>query len=147
MWSDGGDGRVFWAERENFAEDKVKGIVVLFAWISVQEAHLKNYINLYSSLGWNSLVCFADFVNTYIPERATSLALSLVCELVEEIKCRPYPVVLVSISGGSKACMYKFVQIIEGEYEALLNLLISGPALLYRLPFSKCLVLQSLCLW
>ncbi|CAH9079756.1 unnamed protein product [Cuscuta epithymum] len=64
MWSDGGDGRVFWAERENFAEDKVKGIVVLFAWISVQEAHLKNYINLYSSLGWNSLVCFADFVNT-----------------------------------------------------------------------------------
>ncbi|CAH9146025.1 unnamed protein product [Cuscuta epithymum] len=122
MWSDGGDGRVFWSERENFAEDKVKGIVVLFAWISVQEAHLKNYINLYSSLGWKSLVCFADFVNTYIPERATSLALSLVCELVEEIKCRPCPVVLVSISGGSKACMYKFVQIIEGEYEALLNL-------------------------
>lgn len=118
----GGGGRVFWVERESLTEGRVEGIVVLFAWVSVQETHLKKYINLYSSLGWSSLVCFADFVNPYIPERATSLAFSLVCELVEELKCRPCPVVLVAISGGSKACMYKFVQIIEGGCEAPLNL-------------------------
>nr|GMC70197.1 Transmembrane protein like [Ipomoea batatas] len=117
--SGGGGGRIFWVER---AEQKVKGIVVLFAWVSIQESHLKNYTNLYSSLGWNSLVCFADFLNPYIHERATSLAFSVACELVEELKCRPCPVVLAAFSGGSKACMYKFFQIIEGACEAQLNL-------------------------
>ena len=41
------------------------GIVVVFAWMSSQEKHLKNYVQLYASLGWDSLVCHSEFLNMY----------------------------------------------------------------------------------
>ena len=56
-----GGGSVYWGRKEESKE--VKGIVVMFAWISIHEEHLKNYVDLYSSLGWNSLVSRADFLN------------------------------------------------------------------------------------
>ncbi|CAL5345469.1 unnamed protein product [Camellia sinensis] len=34
---------------------KVEGLVVVFVWMSSQDRHLNNYVQLYSSLGWNSL--------------------------------------------------------------------------------------------
>ncbi|CAK9181253.1 unnamed protein product [Ilex paraguariensis] len=121
MLTNGGGGRFYWVRKDE-SSSKVKGIVVIFAWVSVQESHLKNYVNLYSSLGWNSLVCLSDFLNPFFPERATSLAFSLLNELVEELRSRPCPLVLAAYSGGSKACLYKVFQIIEGACEAQLNL-------------------------
>ncbi|GJX01831.1 putative alpha/beta hydrolase, partial [Tanacetum coccineum] len=58
----------------------------------------------------------------FFPERATSLAFSVINELLEELRARPCPLVLTSFSGGSQACMYKVFQIIEGTCEAHLSL-------------------------
>ncbi|PWA62314.1 hypothetical protein CTI12_AA364800 [Artemisia annua] len=84
--------------------------------------NVKDYVDLYSSFGWNSLVVVSDFLNPFFPERATSLAFSVINELLEELRARPCPLVLASFSGGSQACMYKVFQIIEGTCEAHLSL-------------------------
>ncbi|XP_057973658.1 uncharacterized protein LOC131161715 [Malania oleifera] len=117
MWGFG--GRFYWGRKEG---GKIEGIVVVFAWMSSQEKHLKNYVQLYSSLGWNSLVCHSQFLNSFFPEKATSLAFDILTELVEELKIRPCPVVFVSFSGGPKACMYNVLQIIEGKCGAQCSL-------------------------
>lgn len=62
MLGTGGGGRFYW-NRNDESVEKVKGIVVLFVWVSIDESQLSNHVNLYSSLGWNSLVCVADFLN------------------------------------------------------------------------------------
>lgn len=111
MWRFG--GRYYWGRKGG--ERKAEGIVVVFAFISSPESHLKSYVDLYSSIGWNSLVCHSDFLNLFSHEKATSLALELLNELIGELKVKPCPVVLASFSGGSKACMYRFLQIIEGK--------------------------------
>ncbi|KAI3460244.1 hypothetical protein Pfo_016907 [Paulownia fortunei] len=117
MWGFG--GRHYWGRKER---GKVEGIVVVFAWMSSQEKHLKNYVDLYSSLGWNSLVCHSQFLNLFFPDKAALLALEIVNELVQELKLKPCPVVFASFSGGPKACMYKVFQIIEGKCEEQINL-------------------------
>ncbi|KAL5714208.1 hypothetical protein ACHQM5_016199 [Ranunculus cassubicifolius] len=117
MWGDG--GKFYWGRKE---ERKVEGIVVIFAWMSSQEKHLRNYIDLYANLGWNSLVCHSEFLNLFFPERATSLALGVVNELIKELMVKPAPVVLAAFSGGPKSCMYKMLQIIDGTCEVQLNL-------------------------
>ncbi|GFY90008.1 peptide methionine sulfoxide reductase [Actinidia rufa] len=119
MLSSGG-GRFYWAR--NQTTEKVRGIVAIFAWISIRESDLKNYVDLYSSLGWTSLVCIADFLNPFFPGRATSLAFAVLDELAEELRTSPCPVVLAAFSGGSKACMYKVFQVIEGACEVQLSL-------------------------
>ncbi|XP_065847293.1 uncharacterized protein [Euphorbia lathyris] len=116
MWGFG--GRCYWGRRETRRE----GIVVVFAWMSSQERHVNNYVELYSSLGWNSLVCHSQFLNMFFPEKAENLAFDILNELNEELKMRPCPLVLASFSGGPKACMYKVLQIIEGKCESQLNL-------------------------
>lgn len=40
----------------------VKGIVVVFGWVSVDERELRNQIELYRSFGWSCLVSYADFI-------------------------------------------------------------------------------------
>lgn len=124
LTSSGGGGTFYWVrnEEETASSSKIEGIVVIFAWGSLEECHLKNYVNLYASLGWNSLLVLSDFLNPFFPERATSLAFSVLNELLEELRTRPSPLVLASLSGGSQACMYKVFQIIEGTCEAHLNL-------------------------
>ncbi|CAN4092735.1 unnamed protein product [Withania somnifera] len=117
MWGFG--GRYYWGRKER---GKVEGIVVVFAWMSSQDRHLKNYVDLYSSLGWNSLVCHSQFLNMFFPYKAAALAAQIVNELVEELKVRPCPVVFASFSGAPKACMYKVLQIIEGKCEEHVNL-------------------------
>ncbi|XVE66866.1 hypothetical protein DITRI_Ditri08aG0114500 [Diplodiscus trichospermus] len=112
-------GSVYWGRKEESRE--VKGIVVIFAWVSVHEKHLKNYVDLYSSLCWNSLVSRADFLNAYYSERAMSIAFVLLNELLAELKNRTCPVVFVALSGSPKACMYKVFQIIQGTGEGQLN--------------------------
>ncbi|XAR61866.1 hypothetical protein NMG60_11016402 [Bertholletia excelsa] len=117
MWGFG--GRYYWGRRER---GRVEGIVVVFAWMSSQERHLKNYVELYSSLGWNSLVCHSQFLNLFFPDKATASAFEVLNELVEELKKRPCPVVFASFSGGPKSCMYKVLQIIEGKCEVQADL-------------------------
>ena len=56
MWGDG--GRVFWERRAGGAEE---GVVVMFLWPSSDEKDLKLFVDLYSSVGWSSLVCQSDF--------------------------------------------------------------------------------------
>ncbi|XP_039059781.1 uncharacterized protein LOC120203608 [Hibiscus syriacus] len=89
--------------------------------MSSQEKHLKNYVQLYASLGWDSLVCHSEFLNMFFPEKAAALALDLLIELVQELKMRPCPVVFASFSGGPKACMYKVLQMIDGLCEVQVN--------------------------
>ncbi|KAL2242073.1 UNVERIFIED_CONTAM: hypothetical protein Sindi_0325300 [Sesamum indicum] len=117
MWGFG--EKVYWGMKER---GKREGIVVVFAWVPSEDKHLKNYVHLYSSLGWNSLVCHSQFLNLFFPDKATSLALEVVNELVQELKLRPCPVVFASFSGGSKACMYKVLQTIEGKCDEQINL-------------------------
>ncbi|XVF45157.1 hypothetical protein PTKIN_Ptkin02bG0182700 [Pterospermum kingtungense] len=121
MGGGSGGGSVYWGSRKEESKG-VKGIVVMFAWVSIHEKQLHNYVDLYASLGWNSLVSRADFLNAYYPERAMSLAFVLLNELLEELKIRACPVVFVAFSGSPKACMYKVFQIIQGTGEAQLNL-------------------------
>ncbi|XP_022981161.1 uncharacterized protein LOC111480388 [Cucurbita maxima] len=108
-----GGGSVYWGSRN---EPRIcRGVVVLFAWVSIQHRHLDKFVQLYASLGWNSLVCYADFLNIFDPERATSLAFLVLNELVEELRMKLRPVVFVGLSGASKACMCRVLQIIEGR--------------------------------
>ncbi|KAG8368345.1 hypothetical protein BUALT_Bualt15G0035900 [Buddleja alternifolia] len=107
-------GRFYWA-RNRGEEFKSRGIIVIFAWISISDVRLKDFIRLYSSLGWSCLVCRSDYLNPYIPERATSLAFSLLDELIKELRHGLCPVVLAAVSGGSKACMYKVLQLLLME--------------------------------
>ncbi|KAK8705611.1 hypothetical protein V6N13_049209 [Hibiscus sabdariffa] len=120
MWGFG--GRFYWGRKEGVERRRNGGgIVVAFAWMSSQEKHLKNYVQLYASLGWDSLVCHSEFLNMFFPEKAAALALDLLKELVQELKIRPCPVVFASFSGGPKACMYKVLQMIEGLCEVQVN--------------------------
>lgn len=54
-----GGGRVYWEMDDGGCNG---GVVVMFAWSSISENHLASFVHLYSSLGWNSLVCRADFL-------------------------------------------------------------------------------------
>ncbi|KAG6651866.1 hypothetical protein I3843_06G136400 [Carya illinoinensis] len=119
-------GDIYWGRKE---ETESRGITVIFAWASIQERHLKSYIDLYASLGWNCLVCHADFLNAFYPEKAMSLAFLVINELVEELRIRPCPIIFVALSGSPKACMYKIFQVIDGtcgerypgEYQLIRN--------------------------
>lgn len=113
MWGFG--GKYYWGRREKGR--KSQGVVVVFAWMSSEQRHLKHYIDLYASCGWNSFVCHSQFLNSFFPEKAESLALEILDELVEELRINPVPVIFASFSGGPKACMYKLLQIIQGMYE------------------------------
>lgn len=107
-------GRYYWGRKES---QGARGIVAVFAWMCSEDKHLKNYVHLYSSLGWDSLVCHSGCLNMFAPVQATSLAFDFLNELVKELKTRPCPLVFASFSGGPKACMYKVLQIIDGNCE------------------------------
>ncbi|KAJ8766619.1 hypothetical protein K2173_001139 [Erythroxylum novogranatense] len=113
----GGGSVVYWEGKDKVFELNQRGIVVLFGWVSIQEKQLKSFINLYSSFGWYSLVSHADFRTAFCPDRAFSLAFVILHELIEELRVRPCPVVFVAFSGGSKACMYKVLEILQGTCE------------------------------
>lgn len=58
-------GRFYWVR--NRGEDfKAKGIIVVFAWVSISDVQLKDFVALCSSLGWNCLVSRADYLNPYV---------------------------------------------------------------------------------
>ncbi|CAN6906091.1 unnamed protein product [Brassica oleracea] len=116
-----GRGRVYWGKKADKEMDDGGcngGVVVMFAWSSISENHLASFVHLYSSLGWNSLVCRADFLTAFYPEMALSLAFHLLSDLVEELRTRPCPVIFLALSGAPKACMYK---VIMGDCEAQIH--------------------------
>ncbi|KAL8166039.1 hypothetical protein V2J09_007538 [Rumex salicifolius] len=117
MWGFG--GKYYWGRRDRGRG----GIVVIFAWMSSEEKHLKHYIDLYASFGWDSLVCHSQFLNSFFPDKAMLLAWNVLNELVEvsakllsrEVRIESRPIVFAAFSGGPKACLYKALQIIEGK--------------------------------
>ncbi|KAK4401638.1 B3 domain-containing protein [Sesamum angolense] len=134
MWRRIVRGEIFYWVRNPGEEFKAKGIVVVFAWVSVSDVQLKDFIGLYSFLGWNSLVCRSDYLNpgfvvdgfrldvSIHSRESYTLAFSVLNELVKELRRGPSPVVFAAFSGGCKACMYKVLQIIEGCAEVELSL-------------------------
>lgn len=71
----------------------------------------------------------------FFPEKAATLARGILDELIKETKIRPLPIVLAAFSGGSKGCLYKLLQLVEGKCEGqhslqddyqLLRLCLSG---------------------
>ncbi|XP_047091114.1 uncharacterized protein LOC124702973 [Lolium rigidum] len=98
------------------------GVVVMFAWLSSQERHVRAYVELYAALGWACLVCHSDFLTLFMPDKAAVLADRVLTELVKELKVRPVPVVFASFSGGPKGCTYKVFQLIERRCEGQLTL-------------------------
>lgn len=54
-----GGGSVYWGSKGG----ESRGIVVVFGWVSLQESQLRSFVELYSSLGWNSLICHAGFLS------------------------------------------------------------------------------------
>ncbi|XP_057428311.1 uncharacterized protein LOC130721524 [Lotus japonicus] len=111
MWGFG--GRYYWGRKV----EKPEGIVVVFAWMSSEEKHLMRYVELYSSLGWDSLICHSQFLNMFFPEKATVLAVDILNELLEVLKNRPCPIVFASFSGGAQSCMLNILQVISGKCE------------------------------
>ncbi|CAL0313545.1 unnamed protein product [Lupinus luteus] len=108
-------GNIYWGRKD---VTDFKGIVVIFAWVSVPHTLLPDFVDLYSSLGWNSLVCYAHYLSAFNDESAMSLAFCVTEELIEELRIRPCPVVFAAYSAGSKACLYKVFQLIDGGCEA-----------------------------
>ncbi|KAL9327450.1 hypothetical protein ACSQ67_008095 [Phaseolus vulgaris] len=112
-------GNIYWGRKE---ESGFRGIVVIFAWVSVPQTLLGEFVDLCSSFGWNSLVCSANYLSAFHDETAMPLAFCVLDELVEELRTRSCPVVFASFSAGSKACLYKVFQLIDGRCETALNL-------------------------
>ncbi|KAI4321524.1 hypothetical protein MLD38_034893 [Melastoma candidum] len=57
----------------------------------------------------------------FFPRKALLLAVDVVKELADEVRIRPCPIVLASISRGQKACMAEVLEVLEGKGEAQLN--------------------------
>ncbi|CAJ1939429.1 unnamed protein product [Sphenostylis stenocarpa] len=112
-------GNIYWGRKE---ETGFRGIVVIFAWVSVPLTLLREFVDLCSSFGWNSLVCAANYLTAFHDESAMPLAFCVLDELIEELRTRSCPVVFAAFSAGSKACLYKVFQLIDGRCETALNL-------------------------
>ncbi|XP_039777630.1 uncharacterized protein LOC120644955 isoform X2 [Panicum virgatum] len=97
------------------------GVVVMFAWLSSQERHVRAYVEMYAARGWACLVCHSDFLTLFFPDKAVMLADRVLGELVKELKIRPVPVVFASFSGGPKGCTYKVLQLIERRCKGQLS--------------------------
>lgn len=80
MWGFG--GRFYRAKKTQTESESKKGIVVVFAWMSSQNKHLKNYVHLYSSLGFDSLICHSQFLNMYMSSLTLFITLLLLCLFV-----------------------------------------------------------------
>lgn len=65
MW-----GRHYWGGRRPSGgaagAEAGGGVVVMFAWLSSQERHVRAYVDLYAALGWACLVCHSDFITLYV---------------------------------------------------------------------------------
>lgn len=126
MWGYG--GKYYWRKRNNQGGGgggRCEAIVVVFAWMSSEERNLKNHVDLYDSLLWDSLVCHSQFLNMFVfslllslfslislfnknclgfyymfrflPDKAADLASGLVSELVKVIDVLSYYIFIIFI--------------------------------------------------
>ena len=56
-------GRHYWGGGRR--PSAAAGVVVMFAWLSSQERHVRAYVELYAARGWACLVCHSDFLTLY----------------------------------------------------------------------------------
>ncbi|KAI5062198.1 hypothetical protein GOP47_0022737 [Adiantum capillus-veneris] len=102
-------------QRSMQAKGHSSGIAVILAWMFSERRQLTAFTQLYNSLGWDCLVCHSHPLNLHFPGMASTLALSLLDELLKELEGHPSPVVFVTFSGGHKTCLYKILQILLGQ--------------------------------
>ncbi|KAI4321027.1 hypothetical protein MLD38_034450 [Melastoma candidum] len=114
MWGFG--GRCYWGSRE-----RAEGVVVAFAWMSSQDKHLRSYVQLYESLGWDSLVCHSQLLNMFFPDKALPLAVNIVKQLISVVRIKACPIVFAAFSGGPKACMAQVLEVLDGKFDMHLN--------------------------
>jgi hypothetical protein len=71
MW-----GRCYWggALRPSGASGggNAGGVMVMFAWLSSQERHVRAYVDLYAAHGWACLVCHSEFLTLYVNRLPTA---------------------------------------------------------------------------
>ncbi|GMP69976.1 hypothetical protein CsSME_00029034 [Camellia sinensis var. sinensis] len=96
MW--GLEGRYYYGRREG---GKVEGIVVVFTWMSSQQRHLNNYVQLYSSLGWNSLSRTASRSNLLSRGTIGQANISFRASLIAKLNDSPYYIGLDKVSEDS----------------------------------------------
>lgn len=102
MNSSGSEGGTYkWMRNDG----KVKGIVVLFAWISIPDAQINEFVDLYSSFHWTSLVCRSDYLNPY------AFLTFITCLLFLLVVCACVSVCVFDIAGSYQIrfmceCMY-----------------------------------------
>ncbi|KAI4389548.1 hypothetical protein MLD38_001763 [Melastoma candidum] len=89
--------------------------------MSSQDKHLRSYVQLYESLGWNSLVCHSQFLNMFFPGKALPLAVDIVKQLINEVRIKTRPIVFAAFSGGPKACMAQVLEVLDGKFDTQLN--------------------------
>lgn len=75
MWGYG--GKYYWRKRNNNQGGRSEAIVVVFAWMSSEERNLKNHVDLYDSLLWDSLVCHSQFLNMFVFSTFSVFSISL----------------------------------------------------------------------
>ncbi|KAJ4793752.1 hypothetical protein LUZ62_044998 [Rhynchospora pubera] len=116
MWR--GGERLYWGKAEGLMErGEIKGIIVVFAWMWSDEKQLKPFVDLYWSLGWRCLICHADVLSIFFPEKATTLAFDVLNELVKELKTEASPVIFATFSGWSTGGLCKAIQLLDAKWE------------------------------
>ncbi|KVH99373.1 Protein of unknown function DUF829, TMEM53 [Cynara cardunculus var. scolymus] len=105
MWGFG--GRFYWGRRnQDETRGNTKGIVVVFAWMSSQDKHLKNYIHLYSSLGWDSLAMGAPYL-ILCSENDELAPYQIICNFVQRLENLGGDVKLVKWSNSPHVGHYR----------------------------------------
>lgn len=87
-------------------------LVVLVAWMAAGKGPLARHAELYRNLGCEVVAVRPKPLGMWLPHRALQLAAVLADGLSEEVHLRGVrPVLLVSFSGGAKACTAAFLEL------------------------------------
>jgi hypothetical protein len=86
-------------------------LVVLVAWMNAVPRHVGVYEALFARLGCDTAAVYPPTLHMWLPGRAAALATALAEALAADVAARgPRPLLLVSFSGGAKACTYQLLQ-------------------------------------
>ncbi len=86
-------------------------LVVLVAWMHAAPRHVASYGALFNRLGCDACAVYPPTLHMWVPSRALCLANALLDALAADAAARgPRPLLLLSFSGGAKACTYRLLQ-------------------------------------
>jgi hypothetical protein len=86
-------------------------LVVLVAWMHAQPRHVAVYAALFNRLGCDVAAVLPPTLHMWLPGRALALANALLDALAADVAARGRrPLLLLSFSGGAKACTYRLLQ-------------------------------------